>query len=389
MAADSSAGKPPAKDQKKETQVAKTNSRKTSLVSLTLAFTLFLSFTLSLTALTASYFLWQQSNDQSQALHTSTEQQQASFTTSQRGLLAEFEKKLQTQLRQRDEANKKITIALRALTAHTQHLEKQIQNNSDVLHQDQRGWQLKELQYILRIAQQRLLLDRDIEGAIAALEATDNRLSEINQTDLLPLRKLIAQQLQKLDSYPVPDYVGLQLKLDKLIIAFQNTYWHEILKVSDKNIVIEDAEANIAAIEDGETADRSFLNETIDRAKNILNKNVKLRQQTQTPLPFLAEQELTFSLQFIQEKLATAKFAVSSRNDVLFKQQLEGAISRLTKEPQLTSDPKLLDAIKKLSAISLEPPLPDISAPYKLLEKLSAQASKLTKEEATAGREAL
>ena len=127
----------------------------------------------------------------------------------------------------------------------------------------------------------------------------------------------------------------------------------------------------------------------MDRAKTILNQNVKLRQHTQVPLPSSAEQELNFSFQFVQEKLATAKFAVSSRNDSLFKQQLESAINWLTKEPRLGSNSKLLEAIKKLSEINLEPTLPYISAPYKFLEKLSIDSNKPIKKEVTVDREAL
>ena len=378
---------PTVKDSKREDPVAKNNIGKTSLVSLSLTLALLLSLILGLAALTANYFLWQKINTGSQALQTDTERQQDLFAASQKKQLAEFQQQIQNQIEQSGEANKKLSTELLALNANNQKLEQQIQNNSDVLHQDQRGWRLKELQYILRIAQHRLLLDRDIEGAIAALETTDNRLSEINQTDLLPLRKLIAQQLQKLTSYPAPDYVGLQFKLDQLIIAFQNTYRREAHKVSGKNTIIE--ETNTTVTEGNETADRSFLEETMDRAKTMLNQNVKLRQHTQTPLSFSAEQELTFSFQFIQEKLVTAKFAVSSRNDALFKQQLESAIDWLTKEPQLDSNPKLIEAIKKLSGISLEPNLPDISAPYKLLEKLLVDSGNPIKEEATADRDAL
>lgn len=388
-ATNSSEKKSPVKNLKKEDLAAKDGIGKTSLINLSLILTLLLSMALGLAALTASYFLWQKINDDSQILKTSAEQQQDLFTASQKELTAELQQQIQAQIKQSVEANKKFTMDLLALTATNQQLERQIQNNSNVLHQDQRGWQLKELQYILRIAQHRLLLDRDIEGAIAALETTDNRLSEINQTDLLPLRKLIAQQLQKLASYPVPDYVGLQLKLDQLIIAFQDAYRHEVHKASEKNIVIKDTKASTTSTEGSETTDRSFLKETMDRAKTILNQNVKLRQHTQVPLPSSAEQELNFSFRFVQEKLATAKFAVSSRNDSLFKQQLESAINWLTKEPLLGSNSKLLEAIKKLSEINLEPTLPDISAPYKLLEKLSIDSNKPIKKEVTVDREAL
>ena len=121
----------------------------------------------------------------------------------------------------------------------------------------------------------------------------------------------------------------------------------------------------------------------------MLNENVTLHQQAELSTNALAEQELLFSLQVIQGKLAAAKRAVSRRNDAAYKQQLESAIAWLTNESQLASNPKLVEAIKKLLAINLEPSLPDISAPYKMLEKLSMPDSTLPKENAMSAEGAL
>ena len=379
-----------AKELKKEDSASSKNAGKNSLIKVSLALTSLFSLALCLAALAASYLLWQQINNDNASLQASSTRQQTIFAASQQKLQLEFQQQIQMQIKQLSETNKTLSAELLTLQADNRQLEQQIQNNSAVLHRDQRGWQLKEAEYILRIGQHRLLLDRDIEGAAAALTATDKRLSELNKIDLLPLRKSIARQLQKLASYPAPDYIGIQLKLDNLIIAFLKTYLQEVNKTAEKNTTRrEQTTTSLAATQNDAVPDRNFLAETLDRAKDMLNQNVKLRHHDQPQFAFPAQQELIFSFQFIQEKLATAKFAVSSRNDPLYKQQLESAINWLTNEQPLKADPNLLAAIKTLSAISLEPTLPDISAPYKMLEKLSAPKKEPTSNEPLADRESL
>ena len=370
---------------KKEQHAVKETRQKTSLVR----FGLILTGLISLSALIVSYLFWQDIRLGNDSIELKAKQEQESFASSQGELFAALKEQIQSQLRRSDEQNKALNIKLVALEKYNAILEKQIHSNSHALHQDQRSWQLKELQYILRIAQQRLILDRDIESARAALEASDKRLGEINQIDFLPLRKVIASQLEKLASYPTPDYVGLQLKLDQLIIDFQNAYRIQARHLPKKILLAEETENKTNKAEGSKDPKHSFLEKTLTRAKHMLNENVTLHQQAELSTNALAEQELLFSLQVIQGKLAAAKRAVSRRNDAAYKQQLESAIAWLTNESQLASNPKLVEAIKKLLAINLEPSLPDISAPYKMLEKLSMPDSTLPKENAISAEGAL
>ncbi len=43
------------------------------------------------------------------------------------------------------------------------------------------GWQLKEVEYLLVMGNQRILLDRDVDSAIAALQSADARLRDIGR----------------------------------------------------------------------------------------------------------------------------------------------------------------------------------------------------------------
>ena len=76
---------------------------------------------------------------------------------------------------------------------------------------------LKEVEHVLRMSQHRLLLDRDFQGALLGLDAADNRLREINNVRLIPIRESISKQTQILKQFPHPDYVGIQLTLDSTI----------------------------------------------------------------------------------------------------------------------------------------------------------------------------
>jgi uroporphyrin-3 C-methyltransferase len=78
---------------------------------------------------------------------------------------------------------------------------------------DPREWLHAEAEYLLRLANQRLQLERDVEGAKALLNAADARLREADNPALVPIRRAIQSELASLDSVPVIDRTGLYLAL--------------------------------------------------------------------------------------------------------------------------------------------------------------------------------
>ncbi|MCE8035423.1 MAG: uroporphyrinogen-III C-methyltransferase [Halomonas sp.] len=79
---------------------------------------------------------------------------------------------------------------------------------------DEREWLHAEAAYLLRLANQRLQLERDVEGAAALLRTADARLNEADNPALLSVRRAIASELSILDGVPQVDRTGIYLALD-------------------------------------------------------------------------------------------------------------------------------------------------------------------------------
>lgn len=78
---------------------------------------------------------------------------------------------------------------------------------------------LAEIEQDVAIAAQQLQLAGNIEAALIALRGAEARLARSAQPQFLPLRKLIARDIERLKSLPGADVSGIALKLDAIINA--------------------------------------------------------------------------------------------------------------------------------------------------------------------------
>ncbi len=79
---------------------------------------------------------------------------------------------------------------------------------------DERDWLHAEAAYLLRLANQRLQLEGDVEGAAALLRTADARLVDADNPALTPVRREIANELAALDAVPQVDRTGIYLALN-------------------------------------------------------------------------------------------------------------------------------------------------------------------------------
>lgn len=75
---------------------------------------------------------------------------------------------------------------------------------------------LAEIEQSLAIAAQQLQLAGNVEAALIALQSADNRLARAGQPQLLPLRKLVNRDMDRLKALPNADVSGIALKLEGL-----------------------------------------------------------------------------------------------------------------------------------------------------------------------------
>ena len=76
---------------------------------------------------------------------------------------------------------------------------------------------LSEVEQMLVLASQQLQLAGNVRGALAALQAADQRLARADKLAATPLRRAITQDMERLKAVPQVDTVGIAVKLDGLI----------------------------------------------------------------------------------------------------------------------------------------------------------------------------
>lgn len=78
-------------------------------------------------------------------------------------------------------------------------------------------WLLAEAEYLLRLANQRLLMERQSSNALSLMTAADGILQELNAPELFAVRKALADDITRLRMSEGVDREGIYLRLEALI----------------------------------------------------------------------------------------------------------------------------------------------------------------------------
>jgi uroporphyrin-3 C-methyltransferase len=252
---------------------------------------------------------------------------------------------LAKQLQQQADAQKGIELATKETLQHVKR--------------SQLGWGLKETEHLLRMANQNLRINRDVEAAIAALKAASTRLNELNDQRLLPVRESISKQVGKLKNFPYPDWVGISLQLDNLLAGLKQN----IIKNAEK-------QRDNTSTFDSKTSDskhQGAWGKLVDGVKNTINESIKVTREDEKLKMFISEQENQQAYEFLRAKLLSAKYAVTSRDDDTYHRELEAAINWLNSTDTLRDKSSIIAELEELNDINLEPELPDITEANSLL----------------------
>lgn len=119
------------------------------------------------------------------------------------------------------ESDQQAQLQLRNLSSNQQQLnDKQSELEKQLLRLDSRrpnDWLLAEADYLIRMAGRKLWLERDVNATLLLLNEADNRLRDLNDASLLPLRQALAKDLAQLKELPLIDREGVVLRLGALI----------------------------------------------------------------------------------------------------------------------------------------------------------------------------
>lgn len=221
---------------------------------------------------------------------------------------------------------------------------------------DERDWLHAEAAYLLRLANQRLQLERDVEGAAALLRTADARLKEADNPALVPVRREIASELAALESVPEVDRTGLWLALN----AQQEQIAGQPLSQE-----IEEITARSSMQE----APSGTWQQQLSRFGQELKDLVTVRQHDEALEALISPEQESYLRQSVRLVIEQAQLALLKEEPELYQASLEKAITLIEGyyDTGASGVQSVLERLAELKGAAVRPELPDISASQQAL----------------------
>ena len=217
---------------------------------------------------------------------------------------------------------------------------------------------LVEVERLITVAAQELQLSGNVATALAALQTADVRLSRSDNARFVPLRRMLARDVERLKAAPAVDFTGIALKLDQLassvdtwpLLAAVTVHRHRQLRpptLRCRRAMVVGGSANGVRC-------RSELGEYRDL--------IRIRHVDSPESVLLDAQQQTLVRQQLRLRLLNARQALLARNDRLFRADLSEAqalVARYfdTRSPAVAA---ALSLIKQLASTALSVEVPTI-----------------------------
>jgi uroporphyrin-III C-methyltransferase len=267
---------------------------------------------------------------------------------------------VQTQQRERDTKLSSDLTALRTQQkAHQDALDVLNARQDNTHTKSSREWTLREAEYLMQIANQRLQLERDVASAIVALTAADERLRELAEPALLAVRRQLAGELNALRGVPSLDREGMVLEL----ISFAQRVDRLPLANAPPQTSSTSTPSNTVT---PETRDWRVA---LESAWQALQRLVVVRRDSQPVQPMLAPEQEYFLRQNLRLQLEAVRVALLRDDAGSFKAGLDSAASWLkqyfdTKDRSVSS---AIEALQGMARQNIHPTLPAIDESLRLL----------------------
>lgn len=235
----------------------------------------------------------------------------------------------------------------------------------EITHVSRQSWMLAEAEYLLRLANQRLMTEQATASALALLRSADDILVDLDEVQLYSVRTLVASEIAALEALGEIDVEGQFLRLAALA--------EQIEKMSLLQTTIQEAPA-ISDLNLDEQEYSKVLNTLADKLMGL----VRISQRDTPIKPLLSPQQHYYIQQNLRLMLEQAQLALLQHKPELYEQSLAKAGLWIKEYFQLNnSSQALLGALEQLRGINVAPQMPDISGSMRLLkEYLSNQADR-------------
>ena len=218
-------------------------------------------------------------------------------------------------------------------------------------------WLLAEAAYLVRLANQRLQVERSVDNPLAILETVDNIFVQINDPELLAVRNALAVDIAALRMTEKVDREGIYLELQTISSAL------ETLAILESHADPEALQAAQAAQAVGSAKQApSSLAETFERFTEKFGNLIVLQKREQPIEPLLSGAEQTMVRQNLYLLLEQAQSALLREEQSIYSSNLSKAEMLLRRYFQLNSESEATIArLQSLTDQAVSQTVPDIS----------------------------
>ena len=245
------------------------------------------------------------------------------------------------------------------LSARQDGAESAISDLSERVKGGQNAWQRAEVEHLLLIANDRLQLSRDLDGATLALRLANERIAILSDPAYLPVREAIAGEISRLDAVPRVDLQAVALKLGSLAEQVQ------ALPVRESGRGIFRAEAARSR----QAAEQRWYEQAWVAVQEAIASLVTVRRDVERREPLLPPDQEFYLRQNLRLQLESARLAALDRDAASYNAALRQAESWLQTyfDSERAGARASLRTLRELQGQTLKPALPDISGSLRAL----------------------
>lgn len=259
-----------------------------------------------------------------------------------------------------------------------QRLTKSIQQveNSSLQQNTRKDWLLAEVEYLLRLANQRVLMENTPVGALALLKSADKILQQTDDVSIFSVRKALAADMSALAAVPHIDQEGMYLKIDALSDQINNL---KLVPITDKKKLpkIID-EVATEAVKDAQDEESSF-SKAWSKASAKLEKLIVISRRDSAIEPLLSPAQQAGLLQNLHILFEQTQLSLLQRKQAPYLRSIEKAeaIIKTYFQAKDGTTVALLNGLQELKAQKVSVDLPSIAGSLNTLKAYLKQSADL------------
>jgi len=220
---------------------------------------------------------------------------------------------------------------------------------------------LNEVEQVLMLAAQQLAIANNVQAALAALQLAEAKLGRFDRPQLVPLRRALTRDIDRLKAIPYVDVAGMSLKIDQAIGAIA-----ALPLARDERL----PQAPAAAPPATEAAWSRFLREAWSEVKSL----VRIEVADRPAAPLVPPTQEYYLRENLRLRLMTARIALLSHEDAGFKTDVTAASAWVKQyfDTRSKSVQAFMATLAQLATTPMPTEVPDVTASLTALRAVRA-----------------